>query len=201
MTPVTLYLASASPRRKEILDQLGIDYKLLPQNIDETRITGEIPEDHVCRLARTKAESALLELDTNIEAACLGSDTTVVLKGDVFEKPVDEADAQRILTCLSGKTHQVLTAVALATSDLTQVLLSASKVTFKDLTDEEINKYWLTGEPADKAGAYGIQGLGGIFVKDIKGSYSGIMGLPILETVALLSTIGITSEQILEHYQ
>jgi septum formation protein len=200
MTAVTLYLASASPRRREILDQLGIAYGLHPQDIDESRMLNEDAEDYVCRLAKTKAENALSLVDEQSNSACLGADTKVVCDGEIFEKPEDESDAHRILQALSGRTHLVLTAVALARTGSTEVLLSSSEVTFKALTEAEIKNYWQTGEPADKAGAYGIQGLGAIFVKEIKGSYSGIMGLPVFETISLLAKIDITAEKILEQY-
>ena len=198
MTAVTLYLASASPRRREILDQLGLAYQLLPQDIDESRLSGESPEDYVCRLARAKAQAALSSLPQAGQCACLGSDTTVVLADEIFEKPRDEADARRILQCLSGRTHEVLTAVALVTAQNSQVRLSRSQVSFRPLLDAEITQYWLTGEPADKAGSYGVQGLGAMFISEIKGSYSSIMGLPVQETVELLSLVGITAQVILQ---
>ena len=200
MTSATLYLASASPRRREILQQLGLDFVALPQDIDESCLPGESPTAYVERLALAKARAALGALPDPEGALCLGSDTTVVCKGDIFEKPVDAADARRILRALSGRTHQVLTAVALAAAGTSEVLLSASAVTFRELTDAEIAAYWATGEPADKAGAYGIQGLGAMFIKGIEGSYSGIMGLPVAETVALLAQAGITVEKILEQH-
>lgn len=200
MTAVTLFLASASPRRRDILEQLGIRHGILPQDIDESRLPGEAPADYVLRLARAKAQAALAAEGGHEAVACLGSDTTVVCDGEMFEKPADETDARRMLTSLSGNTHQVLTAVALARAGTTQVLLSESRVTFRPLSEGEIRRYWLTGEPADKAGAYGIQGLGAMFVTDIQGSYSGIMGLPVAETVSLLADIGLTAERILEDY-
>ena len=196
---VTLYLASASPRRRAILEQLGITHSVLPQDIDEERLPGEAPDDFVCRLAIAKAEAALASLNENAEGACLGSDTTVVCNGEIFEKPVDEADAMRILTALSGKTHQVITAVALATNESTHIRQSVSQVTFRELSEAEISTYWTSGEPADKAGAYGIQGLGAVFVSEIKGSYSSIMGLPVMETLLLLKEVGITTINILSH--
>lgn len=196
MTEVTLILASASPRRREILDQLGIPYKVMPQDIDEARLDNEAPADFVCRLARGKAESALANAGGE-NTACLGSDTTVVCGNEIFEKPADEDDAVRILSVLAGKTHQVLTAVALATREYTQVLLSESSVSFRALSENEIRAYWSSGEPADKAGAYGIQGLGAVLVEKMEGSYSGIMGLPVRETTMLLEKVGITAEAIL----
>lgn len=199
MTNATLYLASASPRRREILQQLGLAFQSLPQNIDESRLPGEPPEDYVLRLASGKARAALATPGNAAGAICLGADTTVVCDGQIFEKPTDAADARRILGILSGKTHTVLTAVAVATASMHEVLLSKSEVIFKTLTTPEIVAYWATGEPADKAGAYGIQGLGAVFVSSINGSYSGIMGLPIAETLALLAKAGITTEQVLKH--
>jgi len=198
MADVPLYLASASPRRKDLLDQLGLACTVLPQDIDESRLPSELPADYVMRLARQKAEAALQSVDTIVGACCLGSDTTVVCDNEIFEKPVDARDARRMLGALSGKTHQVLTAVALASTSGTKVLLSTSDVTFRSLTSAEIDAYWRTGEPADKAGAYGIQGLAAMFVTHISGSYSGIMGLPVAETIALLNGAGITTLDILE---
>ena len=198
MADVPLYLASASPRRKDLLDQLGLACTVLPQDIDESRLPSELPADYVMRLARQKAEAALQSVDTIVGACCLGSDTTVVCDNEIFEKPVDARDARRMLGALSGKTHQVLTAVALASTSGTEVFLSTSDVTFRSLTSAEIDAYWRTGEPADKAGAYGIQGLAAMFVTHISGSYSGIMGLPVAETIALLNGAGITTLDILE---
>jgi septum formation protein len=198
MTSAKLYLASASPRRREILQQLGLAFDILPQELDESRHPGESPAQYVLRLAQAKAAAALKSLPDPAGALCLGSDTTVVCGDDIFEKPVDAADARRILGALSGKTHEVLTAVALAASGFSEVLLSKSFVTFRTLSASEIDAYWATGEPADKAGAYGIQGLGAMFVTGINGSYSGIMGLPVAETIDLLAKAGITTEQILE---
>jgi len=198
MADVPLYLASASPRRKDLLDQLGLACTVLPQDIDESRLPSELPADYVMRLARQKAEAALQSVDTIVGACCLGSDTTVVCDNEIFEKPVDARDARRMLGALSGTTHQVLTAVALASTSGTKVLLSTSDVTFRSLTSAEIDAYWRTGEPADKAGAYGIQGLAAMFVTHISGSYSGIMGLPVAETIALLNGAGITTLDILE---
>ncbi len=200
MADVPLYLASASPRRKDLLDQLGLACTVLPQDIDESRLPSELPADYVMRLARQKAEAALQSVDTIVGACCLGSDTTVVCDNEIFEKPVDARDARRMLGALSGKTHQVLTAVALASTSGTKVLLSTSDVTFRSLTSAEIDAYWRTGEPADKAGAYGIQGLAAMFVTHISGSYSGIMGLPVAETIALLNGAGITTLDILEQH-
>jgi septum formation protein len=200
MADVPLYLASASPRRKDLLDQLGLACTVLPQDIDESRLPSELPADYVMRLARQKAEAALQSVDTIVGACCLGSDTTVVCDNEIFEKPVDARDARRMLGALSGKTHQVLTAVALASTSGTEVLLSTSDVTFRSLTSAEIDAYWRTGEPADKAGAYGIQGLAAMFVTHISGSYSGIMGLPVAETIALLNGAGITTLDILEQH-
>ncbi|MGA0934026.1 MAG: Maf family protein [Pseudohongiellaceae bacterium] len=200
MADVPLYLASASPRRKDLLDQLGLACTVLPQDIDESRLPSELPADYVMRLARQKAEAALQSVDTIVGACCLGSDTTVVCDNEIFEKPVDARDARRMLGALSGTTHQVLTAVALASTSGTEVFLSTSDVTFRSLTSAEIDAYWRTGEPADKAGAYGIQGLAAMFVTHISGSYSGIMGLPVAETIALLNGAGITTLDILEQH-
>jgi len=201
MADMTICLASASPRRREILDQLGISYQVLPQDVDESHRAGETPAAYVKRLAACKAESALASHGEKQGIACLGSDTTVVCDGQVFEKPADQEDAHRMLSSLSGKSHQVLTAVALATADFTEVLLSVSEVTFRVLEDDEISAYWQTGEPADKAGGYGIQGLGALFIESMKGSYSGIMGLPVFETAYLLQKIDMPAANILGQYQ
>jgi len=198
MGPATLYLASASPRRSGILDQLGIQYQVVPQDVDETPLAGERPEDLVCRLAALKANNAYASLPPAAGTLVLGADTEVVCDGRVLGKPADSDDARAMLGMLSGRCHQVLTAVAAVNSRGTEVLLSTSLVEFRHLKASEIDAYVASGEPAGKAGAYAIQGLAALFVCRIEGSYSGIVGLPVYETMALLAGAGISSETILK---
>lgn len=184
-----VYLASASPRRRELLGQLGIRPVVVPVAVDELPRAGERAADLACRLAAAKAQAGLAARPAD-DAPVLAADTVVALGDELFGKPVDEADARRILTRLSGRTHEVLTAVALADLQRERVALSRSEVTFRPLTREEIGAYWQTGEPAGKAGAYAIQGLAAQFIADLKGSYSGVMGLPLFETAQLLALFG-----------
>ena len=180
-----LYLASTSPRRREILQSLGIEFEVVMVETDESPLAGESAEDLVVRLARAKAEAA-----TGAEYV-LGSDTVVVLDDVVLGKPENADDAVDMLLTLSGRSHTVLTGVALRTSNGTRVVLSKTDVRFREIDRDEAIRYWHSGEPADKAGSYGIQGLGGMFVEAINGSYSGVMGLPVFETVELLKSAGI----------
>jgi septum formation protein len=180
-----LYLASTSPRRREILQSLGIEFEVVMVETDESPLAGESAEDLVVRLARAKAEAA-----TGAEVV-LGSDTVVVLDDVVLGKPEDADDAVDMLLALSGRSHTVLTGVALRTSNGTRVVLSKTDVRFREIDRDEAIRYWHSGEPADKAGSYGIQGRGGMFVEAINGSYSGVMGLPVFETVELLKSAGI----------
>ncbi len=180
-----LYLASTSPRRREILHSLGIEFEVVMVEIDESPLAGESAEDLVVRLATAKAEAA-----TGAEYV-LGSDTVVVLDDIVLGKPEDAADAVDMLLALSGRSHTVLTGVALRTPNGTGLVLSKTDVRFREIDRDEAIRYWHSGEPADKAGSYGIQGLGGMFVEAINGSYSGVMGLPVFETVELLKSAGI----------
>ncbi len=182
--PAQLYLASASPRRRELLAQLGYAFEVIKVDVPEERQPAEAAEEYVCRLAVAKAEAGWQAGGNSLPA--LGSDTIVVLEQQVLEKPRDEADAARMLRALSGREHQVMTAVALAVAGQTHCQLVTTNVTFRALSDEEIAAYWRTGEPADKAGSYGIQGIAGKFVSRIDGSYSAVVGLPLLETDQLL---------------
>lgn len=185
-----LFLASASPRRRELLTQIGVPFTLLSVSIDETPGEGEAADEYVQRLAREKAQAGVSRLGQ--PAACvLGADTTVVLDGRILGKPVDKADALAMLQALSGREHQVLTAVALADESRCAVRLVASQVRFRPISGEEAERYWASGEPRDKAGGYAIQGLGAIFVSHLEGSYSGVVGLPLCETAQLLSDFGI----------
>lgn len=184
-----LVLASQSPRRAELLNQLQVPFTTLALDLDESMIGVEEPADFVTRLARLKAATGL-ERDGG-DNPVLGSDTIVVVGNTVLAKPENKEDCLRMLRMLSGKTHQVMTAVAVAQKERIRSVLVATEVTFKRLSNAEMDWYWDTGEPCDKAGSYGIQGLGGQFVKQIKGSYSAVVGLPLYETSQLLQDIGI----------
>ncbi|MDH5483774.1 MAG: Maf-like protein [Gammaproteobacteria bacterium] len=184
-----IILASASPRRGELLQQIGIAYEALPVDIDESMQGNEDPEQHVCRLALEKARAGAEKSRTRLPV--LGSDTIVLLDGRVLGKPGDKQDAVAMLSSLSGREHQVLSAVAMVQGDKSQCLLSRSKVRFSSLSSGDIEAYWATGEPADKAGAYGIQGLAAQFIERLDGSYSGVMGLPLFETSQLLKEFGV----------
>ncbi|MBE7927203.1 Maf family protein [Pseudomonas saudiphocaensis] len=185
-----LFLASASPRRRELLTQIGVPFSLLSVAIDETPQAGESPDTYVQRLAREKALAGLASVEQ--PAACvLGADTTVVLDGQILGKPADRADSLAMLQALSGREHQVMTAVALAGKAECIVRLVVSQVQFRPITTDEAERYWASGEPADKAGGYAIQGLGAVFVSGLQGSYSGVVGLPLCETAQLLEAFGI----------
>ncbi len=180
-----LYLASTSPRRREILATLGIEFKVIPVVTDESPLDGEAPREMVLRLAIAKAEAA-----TQGDLV-LAADTVVVLGDRMLGKPRDSDDAIEMLLALGGRRHQVMTGVALKTHIGTRAVLSTTDVQFREIGRDEAERYWQSGEPCDKAGAYGIQGLGGMFVTAIAGSYSGVMGLPVFETVELLKAAGI----------
>ena len=197
-----LYLASQSPRRVELLQQLGLQFEKLCLDVDEARNSGELPEDFVGRLGFDKAAAgyrALIDQSMSpsptMPLAVLGADTIVVCDDDILGKPSGEADAEQMLQLLSGRTHSVYTSVTVISGDLsgeysTHSITSKTQVTFRTIKPEEVKWYWQSGEPMDKAGAYGIQGLGAIFVSRIEGSYSGVVGLPLFETSQLLSKLG-----------
>jgi septum formation protein len=186
-----VYLASASPRRRQLLSQIGVTFQVLSVDVDESIATREGAESYVLRLARAKAAAGLARRIAARRAPVLGADTAVVAGGAILGKPADCADAQRMLGLLSASTHEVLTAVALATDDGVLSHLSRSEVTFREITPEEARDYWNTGESRDKAGAYAIQGYGAVFVSGLRGSYSGVMGLPLFETAQLLRAAGV----------
>jgi septum formation protein len=190
-----LYLASASPRRRELLAQVGLVPEIVVQDIDESQLAGESPETYVTRLARQKAQAALRDPRCRQPLPVVAADTTVVCAGQLLGKPATLAEARRMLQLLSGRTHQVLTAVAVARRDECDVALVATQVRFRELSDAEIDAYWATGEPRDKAGAYAIQGLAAMFIIRIDGSYSGVMGLPLFETLQLLRRFGVSPLQ------
>ena len=183
---MTLVLASSSPRRRELLSTLVAQFDIRSPEIDEIPHQGESPVDYVRRIATQKASKHMSSEQIN-----LGADTTVVLEGQIIGKPSDVDQARWILGRLSGKTHTVYTAVALAQSAGVDTLLSATKVTLTQLSQSAIDAYLLSDEPWDKAGAYGIQGYAGAFVERIEGSYSGVVGLPLCETRTLLHENGI----------
>ncbi|WP_263056235.1 Maf family protein [Pantoea agglomerans] len=182
---VTLYLASGSPRRRELLTQLGLTFERIVTDVEEKRQPNEAAEIYVRRLANDKAQAGVKLAAQDLPV--LGADTIVVLNGEVLEKPRDAADARAMLCKLSGHTHQVMTAVALADSQQALDCVVITDVTFRTLTATDIDDYIATGEPMDKAGAYGIQGRGGNFVRKINGSYHAVVGLPLVETGELIS--------------
>lgn len=184
-----LILASASPRRLELLRQIGVEPEVRPVDIDETPEPGEAAGHYVRRLALAKARAARNDDDPR---PVLGSDTAVVLDGDILGKPADRAEAESMLRRLAGRSHTVMTAVAVITAEREMLEVVHSDVEFAPLSAAEITAYWETGEPVDKAGAYGIQGLAAAFVRSVSGSYSGVVGLPLHETVGLLRAAGLT---------
>lgn len=180
MSSIQLYLASGSPRRMELLTQLGYNFERIVVDVEECHQAQETAAQYVQRLSRDKAFAGVKAADNDIPV--LGADTIVVVDQQILEKPVDFADAARMLRLLSGRQHQVMTAVTLATSSHNQTCLVTTQVWFKTLSYNDIKKYWQSGEPQDKAGSYGIQGIGGKFVTRIDGSYYAVMGLPLVET-------------------
>ncbi|QKJ85431.1 septum formation inhibitor Maf [Paramixta manurensis] len=182
---LSLYLASGSPRRRELLTQLGLRFELITTEVEEQRRDGETAEHYVRRLANEKAQAGVARAPQDLPV--LGADTIVVLNGEILEKPRDERHAAAMLAKLSGQTHQVMTAVTLADRNHQLDCLVTTEVTFRTLTSEDIARYVASGEPMDKAGAYGIQGTGGNFVRKINGSYHAVVGLPLVETGELFS--------------
>ena len=180
-----IYLASASPRRRQLLSQLDVAFEQFATDIDESQVEGETVEAFVCRLAEEKALAGVVIAEQDYPV--LGSDTIVVLNGQVLGKPTDQSDAIAMLTALSGQTHQVMTAIAFANKSKVKSMLVTTEVTFKHLSQQEINDYCATKEPLDKAGSYGIQGGAGRFVTNLNGSYFAVMGLPLYETEKLLN--------------
>lgn len=190
ISDLKLVLASASPRRQELLAQIGITPLVHPVDIDETPKQGESVTALVLRLAEEKARQGALE--TNGDYPVIGSDTVGLLNGQVLLKPRDFADAERMLLEMSDQWHEIHTSVALVYKGESHITTSVSRVKFRAISREEIADYWQSGEPQDKAGAYAVQGLAAIFIERIEGSYSGIMGLPIFETSQLLQQAGLT---------
>jgi septum formation protein len=188
MSPPVLCLASASPRRRALLAQIGVAHSARSANVDETPHAGETPRDYVARVAASKAR-VIRRADAALPV--LGADTIVVLDGTMFGKPGGRAQGLAMLASLSGRVHEVLSAVALADARGVAIAVSASSVRFRTLTEKERCDYWESGEPLDKAGAYAIQGLAAAFIESLTGSYSGVMGLPLFETAALLRAAGV----------
>jgi len=191
MTYDTIILASASQRRSDLLSQIGVRHEVMAMDLDETQREGEPAAEYVSRLAREKAGAAARRLGARGGRPVLAADTAVVLDGRVYGKPADEEECVAILAALAGRTHEVLTAVALLHAGVLSTAASASRVTFRAIGEAECRRYWATGEPAGKAGAYAVQGLGAVFVARIEGSHSGVMGLPLFETATLLDAAGV----------
>ena len=187
-----IYLASASPRRQELLRQVGVAFEVIVTDIPETPAAGESARAYVLRLAcaKAKAGAQLLRARHAPSRPILGADTEVVVDGEILGKPTDAAHGQAMLRRLAGRTHDVLSAIALVTDSGVHTALSESHVTMAPLTDADIEAYWHTGEPVDKAGGYAIQGWAAAFIERIDGSYSGVVGLPLYELGRLLARLG-----------
>lgn len=192
--PPSIYLASRSPRRAELLQQMGVLFTVVPADIDETPHALERSDAYVKRLAIEKAQAgyALVLQKAWFEMPVLAADTTVSIDGEILGKPQDDEDAYRMLSLMSGRWHEVHTGIAVAQAGHLAMEISSTMVQMDDLSDAVIRAYIATGEPKDKAGAYGIQGIAGSLIKRIEGSYSGVMGLPVYETAKLLKQAGIT---------
>lgn len=191
---MNLILASASPRRQHLLSQLGIAFDIAPADIDETPLQNESAADYVTRLARQKAATtfARLTAEQRLASWVLGSDTSVVVDGTILGKPADRTEAMAMLSKLSGRTHQVMTSVVLQGPQQAISHLAVTEVIFVELSERDMTLYWDSGEPQGKAGAYAIQGLGGRFIKGLKGDYHAVVGLPLAATGQLLQQAGFT---------
>ncbi|MEZ5552594.1 MAG: nucleoside triphosphate pyrophosphatase [Pseudomonadales bacterium] len=183
-TPIIL--ASASPRRAQLLAQIRIPFEAVASAVDESIHSGELPEDYVCRMARSKAAAG-----SRVGRITLAADTIVVTDNRILGKPAGREEAIEMLLTLAGREHRVHTAVAVCNGDRLLVDLVSTRVRFRDISAEEAQRYWESGEPVDKAGGYGIQGIGGIFAASIEGSYSAVVGLPLTETERLLAQMGV----------
>jgi septum formation protein len=197
MSEPSLILASSSPRRKEILEAMGVTFTIQAAAVDESPRVGERAADMVLRLAAAKAAA----ISAGPGQIVIAADTVVVLGEESFGKPVDAGDALRMLARLSGQTHQVMTGLALATPDGLETALSVTDVRFREIDPDEARRYWQSGEPQGKAGAYAIQGRGGVFVEAIMGSYTGVVGLPVYETARLLRAAGLDVLSVLMDQQ
>ena len=195
-----LILASQSPRRRELLAQITPEFSVDVADIDESQLPGEAAPDYVCRLARAKAQAIWQRRADGVPV--LGADTTVVIDGLLLGKPTDAEEAMAMLQRLRGREHQVLTAIALVSGQNSECLLSQTTVYFGAISDDDLQRYVASGEPMDKAGAYGIQGRAGAFVERLDGSFSGVVGLPLFETRTLLASAGIiATTEAPERYQ
>jgi septum formation protein len=188
-----LWLASASPRRRELLEQIGVPLRVLRCAVDESVMTSELPSNYVERIALRKVEAGVNAAPSG--AVVLAADTAVVVDQRILGKPADREQALAMLRLLSGRAHQVMTAVAVACGTRSALVRVDTQVWFRQLNEDEMAAYWETGEPADKAGGYGIQGLGAVFVERLEGSYSGVVGLPLAETARMLADFGIACWQ------
>ncbi|MFQ6005383.1 MAG: Maf family protein [Woeseia sp.] len=186
---VSVHLASSSPRRHQVLEALGVSFTAAGVDIDETRYDGEPVADMVVRLAVAKAKAARATVDDALPI--IGADTAVALGDRVLGKPGSDGEAMEMLACLSGRAHTVLTAVALDHAGEVSTATSITEVRFREISPDEAQRYWQSEEPRDKAGAYAVQGVGGIFVEHVSGSYSGVVGLPVFEMAELLRKAGL----------
>jgi len=186
----SLFLASKSPRRRDLLAQIGVRFGILDIDLNEDRLPGEAPESYVLRLALDKARAGRSRVESQSSLPVLAADTAVVIGDRILGKPRDRSDAASMMRLLAGRTHRVLSGIALV-GTREQQDLSVNEVRFRAVSMPEANAYWESGEPRDKAGGYAIQGLGALFVADLQGSYSGVMGLPLFETARLLAEEGI----------
>ena len=194
MTGCHLYLASASPRRQEILKQIGVLFAQIVVDVDEELVESESSEENCCRISQRKARAGfdqVSQCDGYAGEPVLGADTMVVCDNVILGKPANEEEGGAMLKLLSGREHQVITAVTMVSPNQLQTIVSESRVFFRTIDEAESRKYWRTGEPEDKAGGYGIQGLGAVFVSSLEGSYSGVVGLPIFETTQLLQAFNV----------
>ncbi|MDH5632031.1 MAG: Maf family protein [Gammaproteobacteria bacterium] len=189
--PPKICLASASPRRQELLQQIGVDFDIMVSGTDEALLPGEVAADYASRLARQKAEDVYRQREERglERLPTLGADTVVVVDNRILGKPANREDGLAMLHLLAGRTHEVLTAVTIIYADHSWSALQVSRVQFAAMTESRIDEYWASGEPADKAGAYGIQGKAAAYISRLEGSYSGVMGLPLYETACLLQQV------------
>jgi len=191
--PAPVCLASASPRRKQLLEQIGVTCDVWASNIDESRLSGESPPAYVQRLARSKAEACLAATATT--QVIVAADTAVVIDGDILGKPADQSEAVQMLSRLSANWHRVVTGVAVLSAKGMTLGCVESRIRMRAITPAAAHRYWATGEPADKAGAYAIQGMGAIFVERLEGSYSAVVGLPLMEVAEWLAQHGVAVAQ------
>lgn len=198
MPAAYIYLASRSPRRQQLLAQIGVQFELIATEVDETWVDDESAADFVTRLALAKAAAGVAALAGRPLRPVLAADTDVAVDGHILGKPGGPDECLQMLTLLSGRAHDVYSAVALSDGMRSLSMVSVSRVHMRKIDTREIEAYWATGEPADKAGAYGIQGRGAMFVHHLEGSYSGVMGLPLFETAQLLREFGVVESLLVQ---